>query len=411
MDATEKEKQVQTLQLIYRGILTPVLEYGDADNENTKTPELPSDFDRFLTAPKPGDTSKPPPPKPNAAWLDTTFDPFMDGCIQICLRSIELYGEDTLVEEIFAMLNSCLVSDSGAMAVKGLRRLEQFVLSDLRSTSVTDDTWATVSHMLRRCLAVRGMPRRSSSISLNGSSHSANAATDAAKVKDDSQSEDEPNAALTEQEAIREFVSEDAMFFNMRYIGSNTVSVIGKFLESERFVKTLGLRWRLFLVSSLGKGIREWETAATILAKNPGNVKIPRGQNPPNYLETAYYGRRWMNRFLLQIASLKELEGDAAEGSRQASAQALVKEQTQDLVSAFLEKEAIVAGDGKKSSLDIALFNRLTTLVKDMLAGYGKLPDEHLKLMSWLNPVMSSCIHTNNEDIRLAIQKLVKRLH
>ena len=411
MDAAEKEKQVQTLQLIYRGILAPVLEFGDTDDENTKTPELPSDFDRFLTAPKPGEAPKPAPPKSNAAWLDTTFDPFMDGCIQICLRSVELHGEDTLVEEIFAMLNSCLVSDSGAMAVKGLRRLDQFVLSDLRSTSVTDDTWATISHMLRRCLAVRGMPRRSSSISLNGSNHSANAVTDAAEVKDDPQPEDEPNAALAEQEAIREFVLEDAMFFNRRYIGSNTVSVIGKFLESERFVKTLGLRWRLFLVSSLGKGIREWETVATILAKNSGNVKIPRGHNPPNYLETAYYGRKWMNRFLLQIASLKELEGDAAEGSRQASAQALVEEQTQDLVSAFLEKEAIVAGDGKKSSLDVTLFNRLTMLVKDMLAGYGKLPDEHLNFMSWLNPVMSSCIHTNNEDIRLAIQKLVKRLH
>ena len=49
-------------------------------------------------------------------------------------------------------------------------------------------------------------------------------------------------------------------------------------------------------------------------------------------------------------------------------------------------------------------------LVKDMLAGYDKLPDEHLGHMSWLNPVLSSCIHTSNESIRIAIQKLVKRL-
>jgi hypothetical protein len=117
-----------------------------------------------------------------------------------------------------------------------------------------------------------------------------------------------------------------------------------------------------------------------------------------------------MNRFLLQIASTKEIVETAAEGSRQAAAQALIKEQTQSLVTAFLEKEASLSKEGKKSALDTNLFNRLTSLVKDMLAGYDKLTDEHLGLMSWLNPVLSSCIHTSNESVRIAIQKLVKRL-
>lgn len=118
-----------------------------------------------------------------------------------------------------------------------------------------------------------------------------------------------------------------------------------------------------------------------------------------------------MNRFLLQIASMKEVAEPATEGSRQASAQTLIKDQTQSLISAFLEKEAVVAKGGKKSSLDTNLFNRLTSLVKEMLSGYDKLPDEHLQQMAWLNPVLSSCIHTSNESIRVAIQKLVKRLH
>jgi hypothetical protein len=410
---TKKSKQIQTLQLVYRGILSPILEFGDTDAETAKTPELPADFERFLTGPKASDPSKPVPAKPSTSWLDTTFDPFMDGCIQICIRSIDILGDDTLVEEIFAMINHCLVSDFGAMAVKGLRRLEQFVSSDLRSSSISDDTWATVSHMLRRCLNVRGMPRLSSAVSLNGSSHSASdPPDDTVTATQETQGNDEEiNPALAEQETIREFVAEEEMFFDRRYVGSNTISVIGKFLESERFSKTLGLRWRIFLVSGLGKGIRDWDQAATILAQNPGKNKVQRGHNPPSYFETSYYGRRWMNRFLLQIATLKEIEGTATEGSRQAAAQSLVKEQTQALVSAFLEKEAAVAGDGKKSALDIKMFDRLTTLTKDMLAGYAKLPDEHLSLMSWLNPVMSSCIHTGNEDIRLAIQKLVKRLH
>ena len=121
-----------------------------------------------------------------------------------------------------------------------------------------------------------------------------------------------------------------------------------------------------------------------------------------------------MNRFLLQIASMKEVAEAATEGSRQAAAQSLIKDQTKFLFTAFLEKEAIVTkndGSKKASSLDTNLFNRLTLLVKDMLAGYDKLPDEHLALMSWLNPVLSSSIHTGNESIRIAIQRLVKRVH
>lgn len=400
--------RLQTLQLVYRGIFSPVLEFGDVEARDARTPELPSDFERFLTSGKPGES----PPKESPSWLDTTFDPFMDGCIHICLRSIDVFEEDTLVEEIFAMVNNCLGSDSGALAVKGLRRMEQFISTDLLPSSITDDTWATVSHMLRRCLSVRGLPKRhrSSSVSLNGSDRSATANASAASADSTDETSAADIEALEEQESIREFVAEDEMFFDRRYIGSNTIAVIGKFLEGERFVKTLGLRWRMFLVTSVGKGIRDWESAAAILTKNSGKTKAPpRVQIPPNYLETAYYGRKWMNRFLLQIAALKEIEGAAAEGSRQAAAQTLVEEQTQALVSVFLEKEATVA-DGKKTALEVKLFDRLRNLVQDMLAGYSKLPDEHLSQMSWLNPVLSSCIHTGNEEIRLSIQKLAMKV-
>jgi Sec7-like guanine-nucleotide exchange factor len=402
----DKEKQIQTLQLVFRGIFTPILEFGDADARDAKTPDLPSDFDRFLTGVKPGDAPKPPVSGPSTCWVDNTFDQFMDGCIQICLRSIDKLDDDTLVEEIFAMLNNCLVSDSGAMAVKGLRRLELFVTSDLRTMSISDDTWATLSHMLRRCLAVRGMPRRPSSTSLNGSSHSASAAEDDGNEKEESSSDVE----LSEQDALREFISEDSMFSDRRYIGGNTIAVIGKFLESERFVKTLGLRWRIFLVSGVAKGIREWQTAAELLSQHSDKSKMTKGQAPPSYLETAYYGRKWMNRFLLQLSAMKEVAGPAADGSRPAQAQALLKEQTQSLVSIFLEKEARVGAEGKKLVLDIKLLEKLTALVKDMLAGYCKLPEDQVSQMTWLTPILSSCMSTGNEDIRLAIQKLANKL-
>ncbi|KAG7368959.1 RalF-like Dot/Icm system translocated protein [Nitzschia inconspicua] len=402
----DKEKQIQTLQLVFRGIFTPILEFGDADARDAKTPELPSDFDRFLTGPKVGDPPKLPPSGPSPCWVDNTFDQFIDGCIQICLRSIDKLNDDTLVEEIFAMLNNCLVSDSGAMAVKGLRRLELFVTSDLRTTSISDDTWATLSHMLRRCLVVRGFPRRSSTTSLNGSSHSGDPPEDTNKDETELNSEVEQ----ADQEAIREFVAEDSMFPDRRYIGGNTIAVIGKFLESERFAKSLGLRWRLFLMSGVAKGIREWENAAELLYKNKDKMKIPKNQNPPSYLETAYYGRKWMNRFLLQISAMKDVIGPAPEGSRPAAAQALLMEQTQSLVSLFLEKEALVGGDGKKLVLDIKLFEKLTVIVKDMLAGYSKLPEDHVRQFPWLSSILTSCMTTGNEDVQIAIQKLGKRL-
>jgi hypothetical protein len=269
-DDEKKARQLQTLQLVFRGILTPVLEFAEVEAEDARPPQLPDNFERFLTAPKAVEGK--PPPKSKSYWLDTTFEPFMDACISICLRSLDAFGEDTLIEEIFAMLNSCLLSDSGSLAVRGLRRLEQFVTSDLKLGVVTDDTWATVSHMLRRCLSLRGLPRSSSTMSLNGSSGST-------KPQEDGEADETSNPALEEKEAIREFVIEDNMLADRRYIGSNAVLVMGSFLGSERFNRTLGLRWRLFLVSGLGKAIREWEYAASILSSNSTKTKA-RGHNP-----------------------------------------------------------------------------------------------------------------------------------
>jgi hypothetical protein len=163
-------------------------------------------------------------------------------------------------------------------------------------------------------------------------------------------------------------------------------------------------------VSGVAKGIREWEVAADLLSQTIQKNMIPKAPIPPSYLETAFYGRKWMNRFLLQISAMKEVVAPALEGSRPAAAQSLLKVQTQSLVSIFLEKEALIGGNGKKLILDIKLFDKLTLLVKDMLAGYAKLPDDHVHQMVWLKPVLNSCINTGNEDIRLAIQKLSKRL-
>lgn len=273
-DEQKRERQIQLLQLIFRGILTPVLECAEGESVDARPPQLPDDFERFLTGAKVGDTNAAKAtPKAQSYWLDTTFEQFMDMCVSICLRSGEAFGEDVLLEEIFAMLNNCLLSDSGALAVRGLRRLEQLLTGDMKSSRINDDTWATVSHMLRRCLTVRSLPRTPpSSPALNG---------DAASAPDKAEgtAEDSINPDLEYKEAIREFVMEDNMLADRRFIGSNAVMVIGSFLGGERFVESLGLRWRVFLVAGLGKAIGDWEYAATLVAENKPKTK-PRAVNP-----------------------------------------------------------------------------------------------------------------------------------
>lgn len=120
-----------------------------------------------------------------------------------------------------------------------------------------------------------------------------------------------------------------------------------------------------------------------------------------------------MNRFLLMLATLKETGDKVEEGNsnKQSATQELIQEQTQNLVTAFLEREAVSSSNTNSSNSEVKSFDILVHLIQDMMAGYAKLSDERLSSMSWLNPVLSSCIHTSNEDIRLNIQKLVKRLH
>lgn len=265
-DEKKKERQVQLLQLIFRGILTPVLEFAELDGVGSRSPPLPDDFERFLTGAKATD-GKVAAPKTQSYWLDNTFDQFIDMCVSICLRAGDAFGEDVLLEEVFAMLNSCLLSDSGSLAVRGLRRLEQLLAGDLKTSRVNDDTWATVSHMLRRCLIVRSLPKIPPSVTSNGTTLAPSSKGED-KVVDNA-----VNPELELKEAIREFVIEDNMLADRRYIGSNAVMVIGSFLGSERLAKSLGLRWRLFLVTGLGKAIRDWEYAAKLIAENNSKLK------------------------------------------------------------------------------------------------------------------------------------------
>ena len=244
------EETMQTMRLIFRGILTPVLEFAEMSPTN-EAPPLPEDFERLFTvgAPKENGDEEP----AATGWIETTFDDFMDGCVALCLQSIAAFDDDALVEEIFAMLNNCMFSDSGVLAVRGLKRLERFIAEDLDRKYVTDDTWATISHMLKRSLKVKGLPKMKD------------------KNKDmDSSANEEESAELNgedDEDDIREFVVEDGILSSRRYVGSNAAMIIGSLLTDERFERSIAVRWRLFLVAGLGRSVREWEQAASVISK------------------------------------------------------------------------------------------------------------------------------------------------
>ena len=251
---------LQTLQLIFRGILVPALEFEEIDGNSTSgfAPELlPPKFVHFITVS--GSPDRDAASGAGPEWINTTFEHLMDGCISICLKSLEAFNSDSLVEEVLAMLNSCLLSDSGHLAVKGLRRLQQFVSNDMELKDITNDTWATVSHMLFRVLSIRGLPPSS--------------------VPEVEGATEEQKEELKQDhiEAMNEFIREQKFFSNRRYIGCNAAMVIGSLLTNESIVESMGIHWYVFLTTGLGKGIRDWERAANIM-----DSKTPRPDAKPS---------------------------------------------------------------------------------------------------------------------------------
>lgn len=135
--------------------------------------------------------------------------------------------------------------------------------------------------------------------------------------------------------------------------------------------------------------------------------------NRPDYRETVLYGRKCMNRLLLQLAAMKDIVEAPPDAdpktNRFATGQKLVADLTQGMLIAFVEKERL-ASKYRNSFAEKAIYVRLTHLVNELLAGYGNMDPAHLQKMCWINPVLlSSCIQSKNEEIRLMVQKLVGR--
>jgi hypothetical protein len=131
-------------------------------------------------------------------------------------------------------------------------------------------------------------------------------------------------------------------------------------------------------------------------------------------MENAAYGRKQMNKLLLRLIAKKEVvdpsEADgSAVGARSTATHALLEEQTQSLLSAFLTMEAALV-DGPTRPWHESHMELLTTLVKQLVEGYERLEDKVLFEMPWLCPILSTCIQSRNESIRLAVHELVQRV-
>jgi len=175
-------------------------------------------------------------------------------------------------------------------------------------------------------------------------------------------------------------------------------------------------------MKGLASGIQDWEQAASIIGtKLEGQGKIKstdpsKAPSPPHYLENALYGRQWMGKLILIAAqkSIKEEDGNSTSKSRLS----LLKEETQTIISNFLDKEAKVDELARATlqeelilgacrSAEVGYF---TQLVCELLDGINKFDNAALSKLSWLCPMLSSLIQSNNKALRVVVHVLVSRM-
>jgi len=379
---------IQTLQLIFKGILTPSLEHAETiTTASGKKLPLPDGFIRFMTRSAPArDVAAKGGRKDrimegsNVAkgndWIDTTFDHLMDGSISLALKSIEVYKDDILVEEVLAMFNTCLVSDSALLVIRGMKRLQHFVTSDLPFGTVTEKTWATVCHMLRRCLSVRGLPF-----------------------------DDEIDSKWEHQneQFIHEFLLEEEILPERRYIGSNAAMILGTFLHDKQVAERMGVEWYLFLISGLGSGIRSWDRAAAIFESYPPKSTGPITEaSPPQYAETSLYARKWMTRLLLKIFADKTIIALP-------QSKVILRAEFESLINSYLKKEAMESNNENSPGQALEI-EHMSKIVCDLLEGINEMDETKIASVNSLTSTLSACIQINNRSIRNTVHKLLQKV-
>lgn len=97
-----------------------------------------------------------------------------------------------------------------------------------------------------------------------------------------------------------------------------------------------------------------------------------------------------------------------------AAAQALIGDQIHSLLTLFLTREASLLGDNgttpKAPSWEASQQTRVIKLVLELVSNLDAMKDDQLFLLSWLAPMLESCIDSKNETVRVNIGGLLERL-
>ena len=88
---------------------------------------------------------------------------------------------------------------------------------------------------------------------------------------------------------------------------------------------------------------------------------------------------------------------------RSSSCQKVLKEELDELIKAFVYKEA----NASCSAIDM---RNISKIVSSLFECLNSLPDEKMSTMNWLSPLLSKCIQTNDGTIRASVQILLQRL-
>lgn len=94
--------------------------------------------------------------------------------------------------------------------------------------------------------------------------------------------------------------------------------------------------------------------------------------------------------------------------SRSHEAQILLEEQTQSLLSAYLQKEISMKRFSR--ARDATHLMMLSDLVKELLSGYTNLNDSIVHQMDWLCPLLTSCAQAKDPSIQKAMRVIIDRL-
>jgi hypothetical protein len=115
-----------------------------------------------------------------------------------------------------------------------------------------------------------------------------------------------------------------------------------------------------------------------------------------------------MNKFVLQlIETTRPIESSP-------QVQSLINDQTQSLLTLFLEKEKALSPNGggatKAFSWEASQLTRVTKLIYDLVDSFYALDDSVLSELYWLTPMLSTCVESSNETVRKSVHKLQQKM-